>query len=93
MASAPYGDRPAEDWEKRRASNLVHQAVKDGVLIKPGACERCGRADRSPRMSSNIMGHHDDYSRPLEVRWLCFGCHGYVHRFEVQPVPPMAMVR
>ena len=35
-------------------------------------CERCG--------STNAQLHHDDYERPLDVRWLCPACHGLEHR-------------
>src|SRR4051794_27601008 len=48
--------------EKHRAHTAVARAIADGRLTK-GACEVCGeeRAD----------AHHDDYSKPLDVRWLC----------------------
>jgi hypothetical protein len=35
-------------------------------------CESCGRQP--------AQAHHDDYSKPLEVRWLCSACHGVEHR-------------
>jgi len=40
-------------------------------------CEHCGRA---PTGFDRIHGHHDDYSKPLEVVWLCQRCHGAEHR-------------
>lgn len=54
--------------EKTRARNAVANALRDGRLIRPKHCECCGLALR-------LQGHHDDYSRPLEVRWLCKPCH------------------
>lgn len=51
-----------------RAHTKVWKAVKQGVLIRPNACERCGKACK-PEAT------HDDYSKPLEVEWLCRRCH------------------
>lgn len=47
---------------KRAAHIMVGNAVRDGKIIK-GVCEVCGDLDSH--------GHHDDYSLPLVVRWLC----------------------
>lgn len=60
--------------EKLRAVQLVHEAVQRGDLTK-NPCERCGATDQ-------VQGHHDDYSKPLEVRWLCQQCHNAHHRAE-----------
>ena len=62
-----------ESAEARRAHLKVYRAVKSGRLVRPSACSQCGRSD------SAIHGHHDDYSRPLDVRWLCTWCHGELH--------------
>lgn len=53
--------------------NAMHRAIKSGVLIRPNSCSKCG-TDRWP-----IHAHHDDYSRPLHVRWLCAPCHVSLH--------------
>lgn len=53
------------------ASYLTTNAIRDGRLIRQ-PCESCGATE-------NIQAHHDDYSKPLEVRWLCFVCHRKVH--------------
>lgn len=58
--------------EKYRAQTAVNNALRDGKLVKPTACE-CGRPGR-------IHAHHHDYSKPLEVRWLCAACHADEHR-------------
>ena len=58
--------------EKRRAHKVVELALKAGTL-KPRPCERCGFA-------FGIQAHHEDYSKPLDVVWLCTFCHGARHR-------------
>lgn len=50
-----------------KAAYAVGNALRDGRL-KKGPCEKCGTIEK-------IQGHHDDYSKPLEVRWLCFQHH------------------
>jgi len=48
--------------EKRAAYILTSNAIRDGRLIKK-PCEFCGK--------KKVEAHHDDYMKPLEVRWLC----------------------
>lgn len=65
--------QPVLSHDKARAS--VSRAVKNGSLVKPDYCEEC--LHFTP--SRYLHGHHDDYSKPLEVRWLCTSCHTDVH--------------
>lgn len=58
---------------KRAAHIMVGNAVRDGRLHKPSRCQKCGH---SPK---RLHGHHDDYAKPLEVRWLCPMCHKKWH--------------
>jgi hypothetical protein len=46
----------------------VHRAVNSGKLVKPETCSICGSNGR-------IEAHHEDYSRPLDVIWVCCHCH------------------
>ena len=46
----------------------AHDAVAAAGLT-PQPCEKC-RAART-------VAHHDDYDKPLEVRWLCPSHHAY----------------
>lgn len=55
------------------AKNMVNNAVRDGKLDKPSNCETCSK------QSKRLHGHHDDYAKPLEVRWLCAACHSQWH--------------
>jgi hypothetical protein len=59
--------------ERRAAGIAVRDAVAKGLLTRPKRCERCNRQRK-------IHGHHPDYSKPLEVEWLCVHCHGLTHR-------------
>jgi hypothetical protein len=59
---------------KRKAHILVGNAVRDGKLEKPKACQVCGKEHR------RIHGHHSDYSKPLDVIWVCPPCHQEFHR-------------
>lgn len=62
--------REAPAWDK--AHSAVSKAIRDGKLT-PKPCERCGFA-------LGVQAHHEDYSKPLEVVWLCTKCHGARHR-------------
>lgn len=62
----------ANNPDKRTAHHAVNNAVRDGRLAK-SPCEVCGSTHR-------IHGHHDDYSKPLEVRWLCPTHHADIHK-------------
>jgi len=65
----------SRDWNKKhpdryKAHTAVGNAVRDGRLIKK-PCEVCG--------ADYVHGHHDDYSKPLDVRWLCPAHHKAHH--------------
>jgi hypothetical protein len=56
------------------AHEAVAQAIEDGLLARPSACEVCGVGpDR------HLVYHHPDYTRPLDVIPLCASCHARVH--------------
>jgi transposase-like protein len=71
------------DW----AHNKVEKAIARGELVRPATCEACAgpgtpyRDGRSP-----IQAHHDDYNKPLDVRWLCQPCHHEWHKNN-EPIP------
>ncbi len=64
--------RRVRDPEKMKVRTMVRAAIRRGELKRPSHCERCNRPARE--------AHHEDYSKPLDVIWLCFRCHGLVHR-------------
>lgn len=56
--------------QKRAAHILVGNALRDGKLVRQ-PCEKCG--------AIKVEAHHDDYTKPLDVRWLCKRHHAEVH--------------
>lgn len=62
----------AENPEKFRARNAVSKAIKSGKLARGTECHFCGG-------SNHLQAHHKDYDLPLDVVWLCAGCHGKLH--------------
>lgn len=57
---------------KRAVNLMVSYAIRIGKLT-PEKCWWCGSGD-------HIHAHHEDYSKPLEIMWLCRNCHGRRHR-------------
>jgi hypothetical protein len=62
--------------EAVKAQAVLNRYIKTGK-IKRSSCEVCGA-------SKNIHGHHPDYSKPLEVIWLCPVCHKKVNRIKIK---------
>ena len=52
---------------------ITSNAMRDGRLSQASNCSVC-------KSTEKIEGHHDDYTKPLEVRWLCEQCHKEWHR-------------
>lgn len=61
-----------EHPERRTAGCKLYRAVRVGKLKRPSQCEICGEG-------SIIHGHHIDYSKPLDVMWVCPVCHKKLH--------------
>lgn len=66
--------------EDDNAQNLVEVALRNGVLIRPSACEACGDSGTMADGRSKIQAHHCDYNKPLEVIWFCQKCHHMWHK-------------
>ena len=77
--------RQLRDEQRLTAHNVLNKAVAAGTVVRPSACELCGR--KPERQSSAgtapsrhpLSGHHENYGKPLEVIWLCMSCHGRLH--------------
>ncbi|KKL77017.1 hypothetical protein LCGC14_2039150, partial [marine sediment metagenome] len=59
--------------EKLKAHYILNNAIRGGEIARPFICESCF----NERFTD---GHHEDYSKPLDVEWLCKKCHTELHR-------------
>ena len=60
-----------EEKIKNKARNTVSRAIKGGKLERL-PCQKCGEL--------KVQAHHEDYSKPLEVVWLCTIHHKEIHK-------------
>lgn len=65
--------KKARDADPQKASTRrkTAWALRTGKLIRQ-PCEKCGTTIK-------VQAHHEDYSKPLDVMWLCFQHHREHH--------------
>ena len=64
------GNYRAKNPNKYKAHSMVNNAIRGKRLFKE-PCEVCNKQE--------THAHHDDYAKPLNVRWLCPPCHKSWH--------------
>jgi hypothetical protein len=69
----------AKNPDKAHAWAVVNREKMAGSL-KPLPCEECGS-------TKDVVAHHPDYEKPLEVRWLCRVHHYEVHKSSIAVSP------
>lgn len=64
--------------EKQAAKSEVMKALRSARLVRQ-PCEVCAGSPTASDGRSLVHAHHEDYSKPLQVRWLCQRCHHREH--------------
>ncbi len=67
------GKKQRELHPERNRTRMVSKAVNRGALIRPDSCSLCSKKCKPE-------GHHDDYSKILDVIWVCSLCHKGIHK-------------
>lgn len=63
---------PGRGTAARKAHQDVDHALNWGRLVRLGWCMLCVTPCRP-------VAHHEDYTRTLDVVWLCRSCHSQLH--------------
>lgn len=71
-------------WRKTHRKNqwaqlVLWRAKQSGKVKVSTVCQLCWD------IGQKLQGHHTDYDKPLEVIWLCRGCHAVVDRHKISP--------
>lgn len=80
-------NRKRAEWRRTKhklenaARKYLWECIKKGRIVRPSICEECKRECKP-------QGHHPDYSKKLEVRWLCRACHLKMHGYQIRVVRP-----
>ena len=53
---------------KQSARRRLRYAIETGKLAAPLRCVQCGKPGK-------VHAHHNDYTKPLSVLWVCYVCH------------------
>jgi hypothetical protein len=81
--------RYPDERSKDIAWNKLEYQLRLGTIVRPQSCQKCGVIPPKSRSgASQIQAHHPDYTKPLEVEWLCPPCHGETRWQENQRAAP-----
>lgn len=64
------GNDVAEVKKRRKARSVLNHYLRDNKIKRPN-CELCSEVGEA---------HHEDYDKPLVVKWLCFKHHRLYHK-------------
>jgi hypothetical protein len=73
------GFKPFTNYQIEQCRKEYNAALRHGKLLKQD-CQECNFNIELPRPTNITEGHHDDYTKPLTVVWLCRDHHIIRHK-------------
>lgn len=64
------------EMKGRRAWALAQWAENNKKIVRPKMCPVCGEGSRK---REDVVAHHEDYDKPLDITWCCHRCHKKMH--------------
>lgn len=72
------GNIRSKEYRKKNPDKVKAQDTLNNHIDidkRPKACSTCGSIP-----SYSVHGHHNDYSKPFDVIWVCPKCHARIHK-------------
>ena len=67
--------------KKERAERKLNYELSMGRMTIPSVCSECGVAPRAGTLGRRrLFAHHENYDKPLDVKWMCTYCHSKLHK-------------
>ena len=75
------------EWEEDSTGFFPFTVIEDGgrAYVDAEECEVIGNVNDNKELLNNVEAHHNDYNKPLEIRWLCRNCHREWHKEHDNP--------
>lgn len=77
--NSDYFNKKHKEWRQKNREqfrcNYTYQKYRKKHSIERGKCSLC--------FSENAEAHHNDYSKPLVIVWLCKDCHEWSHKMNL----------
>lgn len=82
------------EMNREKVYTQVRAAIRKGILVRGKQCEICNSKDfKCKDGRSYIHAHHEDYTKPLEVKWLCASCHKKTSLYDPETHPNSKLSR
>lgn len=76
----------SKNLQKIKSESILNNVIRDGKIKKPNECELCHKKIPQNACRGSLHAHHEDYSKPLDVIWVCPKCHKKIHKNKINSI-------